>query len=124
MLLCEYPMIARHWFHGGNLPLHKAIENKCQFQIIEKLIETWPESLQVKNNDGKLPLHIASMHLSSYKSLMIFILTYPEGLSMRYNETQLLLHDAIARHLPLDLRIIHMMVKRNKESVNETTYYG
>ncbi len=28
-----------------------------------KLIQTWPESLQVRNDDGKLPLHIACMHI-------------------------------------------------------------
>jgi len=87
------------------------------------LIETWPELLQVRNDNEKLPLHIARMHLSSYKSMKIIILTYPEGLSMRYNKTQLSLHDAVAKHLPLDSRIIQMMVKRNEESVNETMYY-
>jgi len=35
MLLHEYPAIARHHFYGGNLPIHKAIQNKCCFQIIE-----------------------------------------------------------------------------------------
>jgi len=124
MLLREYPGIARHCFYGGNLPIHKAIENRCQFQIIEKLIQTWPESLQVRNNNGKLPLKIACMCQSSFESMRIIILTYPEGLSMRYNKTQMQLHDAVARHLPLDLRISQMMVKRNEESVNETMYYG
>ncbi len=31
LLLCEHPMIARHQFHGGNLALHLAIQNKCTF---------------------------------------------------------------------------------------------
>jgi len=88
MLLWEHPMIARHQLHGGNLPLHLAIENKCQFQIIARLIETWPESLQVRNDNGKLLLHIAIIHLSSFKSLWMIILTYPEGLSMTYNQRQ------------------------------------
>jgi len=115
MLLREYPQIARHRFYGGILPIHKGIENKCQYQIIEKLIETWPELLQVRNANGKFALHIASMCLSSYKSMKIIILTYPEVLSMRYNKTQLPLHDSVARHLPLDLRFIQMMVKKTKK---------
>ncbi len=69
LLLREHPMIARHQFHGGNLPLHLAIHSKCTFQIIARLIETWPESLQVQNDDGKLPLHIAIVHLSCFRSL-------------------------------------------------------
>jgi len=115
LLLREYPMIARHWFHGGNLPLHLATKNKCWFQIIARLIETWPESLQVQNNDGKLPLHIAILHLSSFRSLQIIIVTYPKGLS--YNLTKLPLHDAVARHWPLDVRIIQRMIRRNQDSV-------
>jgi len=124
MLLCEYPGIARHCFYGGNLPIHKAIENRCQFQIIEKLIQTWPESLQQRNNNRKLPLRIACMCQSSYKSMQIIILTYPDGLSVRYIDTQLPLHDAVARYPPLHSRIIQMMVERNEEGVHETTYYG
>jgi len=47
MLLCEYLTIARHHFYGGNLLIHKAIQNKCHFQIIENLIQTWPELLMM-----------------------------------------------------------------------------
>jgi len=117
-------MVSTHWFHGGNLPLHLAIENKSQFQIIARLIETWPESLQERNDNGKLPLHIAIKHLSSFRSLWMIILTYPEGLSMTYNQTKLSLHDAVARHPPLDVRIIKIMVQRNQDSINEVTNSG
>jgi len=49
---------------------------------------------------------------------------YPEGLTIRYNNTQLQLHGAVARDPPLNSRIIQVLVTRNKENVNETTYYG
>jgi len=115
----------RHHFSGGNLIIHKAIQNLCCFQIIEKLIQTWPESLQERNNYGKLPLHLECIHLSYYNSMRTIVLTYPQGLTIRYNNTQLPLHNAVARELSsLVSRIIRMVVSRNAESVNETTYYG
>ncbi len=54
----------------------------------------------------------------------MIIMTYTEGLSITYNQTKLSLHDAAGRHPPLDVRTIKMMVRRNQDSVNETTNSG
>ena len=51
-------------------------------------------------------------------------MSFTEGLTMTYNHTKLLLHDAVGRDKPLDVRIIKMMVRRNRGSVNERTSNG
>ena len=124
LLLREHLMIARHWFHEGNLALHLAIQNKCTFRIIARSIETWLQSLQVLNDDGKLPLHIAIVRLSCFRSLRMIIMSFPAGLRMTYDHMKLSLHDAVGRDKPLDVRIIKMMVRRNHRSVNERTSNG
>jgi len=65
-ILRHYPFLAQHQFFGGKLPIHKAIEYKCQTKIIQGLLHAWPESVNERNNSGLLPLCMACKHHNKY----------------------------------------------------------
>jgi len=98
MLLHEYPAITRHHFYGGNLPIHKAVQNKCCFQIIENWFR---HGMNCYDKD----MTTECCHCTLHAWMRIIILMYPEGLTIRYNDTQLPLHYAVAQDLPLNLEL-------------------
>jgi hypothetical protein len=43
----------------GSLPLHSACEGLASSYVVQYLVQKYPESIHVKNNDGMTPLHEA-----------------------------------------------------------------
>jgi len=87
----QWPRAARRQVRQG-LPLHIACSTPgTPIDTITCLINMWPESLQVYNDDGYLPLHVAcgkdapNADVSASEALLIQVLltAWPDGVSKR-----------------------------------------
>ena len=66
------------------LPLHAAITHLSPLQVVQALVDVYPEAAQLPDGQGNLPLHIAFM--TNAKDVASFLLKLnPEGL-MEINE--------------------------------------
>jgi len=59
---------------NGSLPLHTAIAHGAVVQVIETLVDIFPEALQTPNNNGDLPLHVA-FHANAERKTMLCLIT-------------------------------------------------
>jgi ankyrin repeat protein len=60
MLVEAYPIGARVQDRYGNLPLHRASQNRATAESIRVLLAAYPNSAAVQNKYGQSPLHKAS----------------------------------------------------------------
>ena len=73
-------------FHDDELPLHCALAHKAPIDLIEPLINAYPDSLTMKGKKGMLALHIAANHNASPEILDLIIRSYPEALDKEDDE--------------------------------------
>ena len=84
MSLC-FPCLTS--FFCGNLPIHKAIEYKCQTKIIQQLLNAWLESVNERNDSGMLPLHMACKYHVNYNVINVIFELNRNNAEVTYNET-------------------------------------
>merc|ERR1740117_171092 len=51
-LLTAYPEAAATCDHDGNIPLVGAISNGCGKQVVQLLLDTWPEATKERDDEG------------------------------------------------------------------------
>ena len=123
-ILLQFPFVICHRFFNGNLAIHKAIQNNCSIDIINRLIDAWPASLNERNDDDMLPLHVACLHIRSHDVLRIILRPFPDNASVVYNTTQLPLHDALRRTPPLPFEFIELLVQHSMDTIHARGRYG
>jgi len=120
----QFPFVIHHRFYNGNFAIHKAIKNNCSYDIISRLIDAWPASLNESNDNDMLPLHVACLHLRSHDILHIILHPFPNNASAVYDTMQLPLHDALIRTPPLHFEFIEMLVQHSMDTIYERGRYG
>jgi len=75
------------------LPLHAAITFQAPFEVVQKLVETYPESVRCADDQDMLPLHYAFRFGSEDKVLAYILEEFPQALKKK----------ALRDRLPLDM---------------------
>lgn len=75
------------------LPLHAAITFQAPFEVIQKLVEIYPESIRCADDQDMLPLHYAFRFGSEDKVLAYILEEFPQALKKK----------ALRDRLPLDM---------------------
>jgi ankyrin repeat protein len=81
----------------GQIPLHTACGafdiqgGLSQLEVVQYLVEQWPESVTTANNNGYLPLHVACYFNASLAVVQYLVQQWPESVKHRnsYGETPL-----------------------------------
>ena len=60
---------------GGNLPLHGVAMYGGSLQVVNRLIEAYPEAIRVKNKDGKTPHDLAKEYHQCAQDVIDLLLT-------------------------------------------------
>jgi len=116
--LRHYPIVVEHRFYGGNLPIHKAIEYKCQTSIIQQLLHAWPESVNKRNDSGMLPLHVACEFHHKFNVIEVILAINRNNAKVTYNATQ------CGRYPPLHLDVIWLLISRSLDTISARTSFG
>lgn len=61
------------------LPLHFALANEAEGDVVTRLLEAFPEGSKCRDQDGALPLHDASFKGAGVAVVDALIVAYPEG---------------------------------------------
>ncbi|CAK4677373.1 hypothetical protein AeMF1_005636 [Aphanomyces euteiches] len=82
-LITATPALAKECDDYGMLPLHWAsTDNNAPLVLLERLVEAYPEGVQIANKAQLLPLHIAIRARVSLPVLHLLIRAYPESILM------------------------------------------
>ena len=67
----------------SQLPLHLAIVCQAPFEVIETLVQMYPQALQCTDDQHMLPLHLALRHGSSDDVVVLFLNEFPEAVNAK-----------------------------------------
>jgi len=94
---------ARRKNDRGNLPLHSAASFRAPVEVIEGLLESYPEAASVTNNYGNLPLHFTAWKKGPLDCMKLLLQVFPEGAAQRNNHGNLPLHYAAHYNAPVEV---------------------
>ena len=87
----------------GNLPLHSAASFRAPVEVIEGLLEGYPEAASVTNNYGNLALHFTAWKKGPLDCMKLLLQVFPEGAAQRNNHGNLPLHYAAHYNAPIEV---------------------
>eukprot|EP00522_Entomoneis_paludosa_P008967 CAMPEP_0172454348 /NCGR_PEP_ID=MMETSP1065-20121228/11370_1 /TAXON_ID=265537 /ORGANISM="Amphiprora paludosa, Strain CCMP125" /LENGTH=568 /DNA_ID=CAMNT_0013206665 /DNA_START=56 /DNA_END=1762 /DNA_ORIENTATION=+ len=87
----------------GNLPLHSAASFRAPVEVIESLLEAYPEAASLTNNYGNLALHFTAWKKGPIESEKLLLKVFPEGAAQKNNHGNLPLHYAAHYNAPLEV---------------------
>jgi hypothetical protein len=87
----------------GNLPLHSAASFRAPIEVIEALLEAFPEAASATNNYGNLALHFTAWKKGPVDCEKLLLQVYPEGAARKNNHGNLPLHYAAHYNAPLEV---------------------
>jgi len=90
-LTIAYPGAVQVRNDDGYIPVHSAIKNKCQEKAIHILVDCWPESLSVPDENGALCIHLACMYGAALLITYIYV-NLPSAISIKDDYGNLPLH--------------------------------
>ena len=94
----------REWNEWGMLPLHEALSSRAPLQVIQALIDAYPEGARAASlGGGRLPLHRAAMHQAPVEVVQALMDAYPEGAQMADSGGRLPLHWAAEMQAPVEV---------------------
>lgn len=94
---------ARRKNDRGNLPLHTAASFRAPVEVIERLLESYPEAASMTNNYGNLALHFTAWKKGPLDCMRLLLQVFPEGAAQRNNHGNLPLHYAAHYNAPIDV---------------------
>ena len=94
---------ARRKNDRGNLPLHSAASFRAPVEVIEGLLEAYPEAASVTNNYGNLALHFTAWKKGPLDCMKLLLQVFPEGAAQRNNHGNLPLHYAAHYNAPIEV---------------------
>jgi ankyrin repeat protein len=125
LLVSHCPLSVRHmcgrW--GGALALHLAVSYGASLDVVQFLVQTWHESLHVKNNYGWLSLHLAVRDSESLDLVRFLVEQCPPSVQMRTDdEWSTVLH--IAAHYSRKLEIVQFVHQSWPDALREQSDDG
>ncbi len=94
---------ARRKNDRGNLPLHTAASFRAPVEVIEGLLEAYPEAASMTNNYGNLALHFTAWKKGPLDCMRLLLQVFPEGAAQRNNHGNLPLHYAAHYNAPMEV---------------------
>jgi hypothetical protein len=94
---------ARRKNDRGNLPLHTAASFRAPVEVIEGLLEAYPEAASMTNNYGNLALHFTAWKKGPLDCMRLLLQVFPEGAAQRNNHGNLPLHYAAHYNAPIEV---------------------
>jgi Ankyrin repeats (3 copies) len=120
----ECPDVCKEKFRDGSLPLHCACKKNAPLDVIQFLVETWPDAVKdkEKNKCGELPLHWVFSSNSPLDVIQLLVETWPDTVKEKNNNGSLPLHYACHYNAPLD--VMQFLVKMWPNAVKAKNRYG
>ena len=87
----------------GNLPLHSAASFRAPVEVIEGLLEAYPEAASMTNNYGNLALHFTAWKKGPLDCMKLLLQVFPEGAAQKNNHGNLPLHYAAHYNAPIEV---------------------
>eukprot|EP00984_Skeletonema_dohrnii_P005207 scaffold1824_cov104-Skeletonema_dohrnii-CCMP3373.AAC.7 len=88
------------------LRLHKLLEDTSPDEdVLEDLIEKYPDAVGKRGGDGRLPLHIALVHKASQDVIMMLFRKYPQAAKERMEDSRLPIQVCAERNMSKDLML-------------------
>ena len=87
----------------GNLPLHSAASFRAPVEVIEGLLEAYPEAASITNNYGNLALHFTAWKKGPLDCMKLLLQIFPEGAAQKNNHGNLPLHYAAHYNAPIEV---------------------
>jgi len=87
----------------GNLPLHSAASFRAPIEVIEGLLEAYPEAASMTNNYGNLALHFTAWKKGPLDCMKLLLQVFPEGAAQKNNHGNLPLHYAAHYNAPIEV---------------------
>jgi hypothetical protein len=120
-------MMARHDREYGWIPLHHAIGEMSELNVLKYLVKKCPESIRTKTRDGEeLPLHMELQTLiPNLKVIPFLVNAHKAALHERTAEGWLPLHLAVMpdeghdRNFPLGIDVLRFLVQKEPLAVRE-----
>ena len=94
---------ARRKNDRGNLPLHSAASFRAPVEVIEGLLESYPEAASMTNNYGNLALHFTAWKKGPLDCMKLLLQVFPEGAAQKNNHGNLPLHYAAHYNAPVEV---------------------
>eukprot|EP00970_Alexandrium_tamarense_P002799 scaffold390_cov191-Alexandrium_tamarense.AAC.14 len=94
---------ARRKNDRGNLPLHSAASFRAPCEVIEGLLEAYPEAASMTNNYGNLALHFTAWKKGPLDCMKLLLQVFPEGAAQKNNHGNLPLHYAAHYNAPIEV---------------------
>jgi len=104
--LCQDPRTrheSRRKNDRGNLPLHSAASFRAPVEVIEGLLECYPEAASMTNNYGNLALHFTAWKKGPLDCMKLLLQIFPEGAAQKNNHGNLPLHYAAHYNAPIEV---------------------
>jgi len=76
----------------GTLPLHLALIETMSLEVIQFLLQAWPDAVRELDEDGCLPLHIAFMQSCTEDVIQVLAHSWPESCQIPNKQDELALH--------------------------------
>jgi len=116
LLIDRYPEAAQiHDKKYGELPLHLALNKRCDMDVIDLLVKSYPESVKVRDRHGNLPLyHVLWYNFDDCRLLVKLILeSWPESIVQHgiVLDDSLPLREVLACNFQVSLAVINVLVK-------------
>ncbi len=101
----------------GNLPLHTAASFRAPVEVIEGLLEAYPEAASLTNNYGNLALHFTAWKKGPVDCMRLLLQVFPEGAAQRNNHGNLPLHYAAHYNAPME--VVEALYRAYPEAANQ-----
>lgn len=108
---------------SGELPLHWAAHSNFDIAIVKRLVEEYPDSVRLANQDGNLPLHIA-IKSRNPETVKYLLNLYPEACQVTDSLGWLPLHYAVNGTPEPDREILELCLATFPNGCEHPNYQG
>jgi hypothetical protein len=88
---------------GGLLPLHVAIVEKYPVEVVQAILDAFPEGAKALTADGDTALHVACAHSCEVAVAQALLAVDPEGASRKNSQHCMAIHIAAAKTESVEL---------------------
>lgn len=122
LLIAHEPEIAKHGYHHGNLLLHTAIMSEAPVEMIQLLLDTYPDGIYERCRNGFLPFHLACEYNMPEEVFDLLLSRYPNAIRMSVERW----HGDLSLHMALGfgIDVIHPLINAYPEAVSIITRDG
>lgn len=106
------------------LPLHVAISNQAEIQVIQAILKAYPEAVEIKDKRERTPLHLVfdKQETVNPKAAFTILEAYPKASELQDKWGRTPLHTAIQFQAPLE--VIQKLISEGPESLKKKDVKG